>query len=188
MTTVNTTANTDATENTEAKKSTRGRKKIDEGGKPSPRQILVSCAAIVDGVLVLEDIHCEDSDKATKDDEVFAEAKRRFEEKYSVAPTNMTNPHFPRKEVGVTRKRDSLNISMEDIVFVADRKATAVYKGWNVSVRFIEDRDDAVYIIYRNHTQEQKKTKPANKAVRFDSLENLVEDPETQVETQASAE
>jgi len=42
-------------------------------------------------------------------------------------------------------------------------------------VRFIDGRDDAVYIIYKTHTKEDKKTKPSNKVVRIDALEDLEE-------------
>jgi hypothetical protein len=168
-------------------KSGRGRKKIDDGGKPSPRQIFVSCFATVNGKNVLEDVHCIESDKDTKDSEVIKEAKALFENKHGVAPALIGKPHFPRKEVGVTRKRDTLSIDMEDVVFDRTRKGQAVHRGWKVGVKFIENNDDAVYIIYKSHTQEEKKVKPANKVVRIDALENLVEDGEEQ-ETQDSAE
>jgi len=178
--------NTNSTANT---KSGRGRKKIEDGGKPSPRQIYVSCFAVVNGKNVMEDIHCVGSDKSTKDADVLAEAKELFEDKHGVAPELVGKPHFPRKEVGVTRKRDTLSIDMEEVVFDRSRKGQAVYRGWKVAVKFIENYDDAAFIIYKSHTQEEKKTKPANKVVRIDALENLVEEAQgDESETQDSAE
>lgn len=173
------------TATTTKKKSGRGRKKIEDGGKASPRQIYVSCFATVNGKNILEDVHCVESDKDTKDSDVLAEAKALFEKKHGIAPALIGKPHFPRKEVGVTRKRDTLSIDMEEVVFDRTRKGQAVYRGWKVAVKFIENHDDAAFIIYKTHTQEEKKTKPANKVVRIDALENLVEEAQ---DTQASAE
>lgn len=187
MTATDTNAVTDNTN----KKSGRGRKKIEDGGTPSPRQIFVSCFAVVNGKNILEDVHCAESDKDTKDTVVIAEAKSLFEKKHGVAPVLCGKPHFPRKEVGVTRKRDTLSINMEDVVFDRTRKGQAVYRGWKVAVKFIENHEDAVYIIYKSHTQEEKKTKPSNKVVRLDALENLTEEAQCEgdePETQASAE
>lgn len=159
-------------------KSKRGRKKISEGGKESPRQIYVACAALINGVLTLEEIHCQGSDSKTKDSDIVDEAVQRFVEIHGVAPAEVGTPRFYRKPVGEKRKRDTISLSMEDVVFVADRKAVAVYRGWEVAVKFVEDNDEAAYIIYKKHTEEEKKTKPQSKFVRIDSLENLVEDSE----------
>lgn len=169
----NTTTATATTTTKDSKK--RGRKPISAGGKESPRKIFVVCAAIVSGSLVFDEIVCEGSDKTTKDVDIYEEAKVLFEEKHGVLPTKMSKPKFPRNAIGSTKKRDSLNLSMEDVVFDSNRKGTAVYKSWNVSVKFVEGNDDAVFIIYKKHTKEDKKTKPQNKFVRISALENLVE-------------
>lgn len=156
----------------------RGRKKIADGGKPSPRQIYCVCAALVGDNLVQEEVHCVDGDKDTPDHALVGEAKALFNTAHGQDPDDIKGPYFPRKGVNSKRQRDTLNISMEEVSFVPGKLGTAVYKGWNVSVRFIEENDDAAYIIYKTHTKEDKKTKPANKVVRLDALENLEDSPE----------
>lgn len=151
----------------------RGRKKISEGGKASPRQIYCNCGAVVKGKLVLEPVHCESGDKDTPDQDIIDEAKLIFNEKHGQDPEKVLGPYFQRKGVNVSKRRDTMNLSLENESLVPGKLGTAVYKGWNVSVRYIDGHDDAVYIIYKTHTKEDKKTKPANKVVRLAALENL---------------
>jgi len=153
----------------------RGRKKIADGGKPSPRQIYCVCAAVIGGNLVQDDVHCTDGDKDTPDSALVEEAKSLFNTDHGQDPTSVKGPYFQRKGVNTKGHRDTLNVNMEEINLIPVKLATAVYKGWNVSVRFIDGRDDAVYIIYKTHTKEDKKTKPSNKVVRIDALEDLEE-------------
>ena len=160
----------------------RGRKPIAEGGKTSPRKIYVACAAIVDGKLVHEDIYCEDALKDTNDKDVVAEAKRRFEEKHKVAAQSVLEPKFFRQPVGVKKKRDTVDLDIADVNFES-RKASAVYKDWNVAVKFVEGHDEAVYLVYRNHLTEAKKAKPNSKFVKISALQNLVEDSDEQQDT-----
>lgn len=158
---------------TNTEKPRRGRKKIADGGKPSPRQIYCDCGSVIKGKLVMQAVHCTDGDKDTPDQVLVDEAKAIFQSAHGQEPQMVLGPYFQRKGVNTQKRRDTLNISMENVSFVPGKLGTAVYKGWNVSVRYIDGRDDAVYIIYKTHTKEDKKTKPGNKVVRLEALENL---------------
>lgn len=163
-------------ENTEKTVVKRGRKRIEDGGKASPRKIYCSCAAVVDGALIHERVECTLGNDA-KDEELMAEAAQLFAEKHGVEAESVDAPFFPR--VGVkanTKKRESVDVDMESVVFTAGVSAgSAVYKDWNVTVRKIENSGDAVFITYKSHVTEEKKTKPHAKVVPVASLSNYVE-------------
>lgn len=167
---------TKKSENTEKAVVKRGRKRIEDGGKASPRKIYCSCAAIVEGALVHERVECTLGNDS-KDEELMAEAGRLFAEKHGVEAESIDAPFFPR--VGVkanTKKRESVDVDMESLVFSAGVPAgSAVYKDWNVTVRKIDNSDAAVFITYKSHVTEDKKTKPQAKVVPVASLLNYVE-------------
>lgn len=164
-------SNTDNQTNTDNTPKKRGRKKISEGGKPSPKKVFCVCAADESPV---EEILCLNSNKDTTDEQVYAEAKASYQAKHGTEPTTVLGPYFQRMG-GATPKRSSVlkDLSLETADLDPGKLGTAVFKDWNVSVRFLTDRDDAVYIMYKTHTKEDKKTKPTNKFVPKDALENL---------------
>lgn len=168
----NSDTDSNTSENTDSKK--RGRKKIVDGGKSSPRYIFCICAASINGDLVVDEIFCKDSNKETSDEDVVKEAEAIFTKTYGEPPMDVYGPYFQRKGGKQLPKSDRISgLSLETASFVTGKLGTAVYKGWNVSVRFVQDYEDAVYIMYKNHTNEDKKTKPQNKFVRSDALMNL---------------
>lgn len=157
------------------KKSKRGRKRIEDGGKPSPRKVSCVCSAIIDGELVSEDIRCPNSDKDTPDDVVQIEASLLFEQRFGQKPGKIKGPCFMRVGGGAVKKKPvkKIDYSLEDISFVKGKSASAVYKDWNVKVRFIENDDDVVFIFYKGHTTENKTTRPSNKFVYLNTLEEF---------------
>ena len=157
-------------------KKKRGRKPISEGGKSSPRKIYCTCAAIVDGELVHKKVWCENGTKDTKDEDLLAEAAGIFETEHGVEPS-VEGPFFPRVGVSVnTKKRENVNIPMEELMFKPGNTGTAVYKDWNVNTRFIENREDAVFIMFKTHTKKDAKSKPSNRVVLIEALSDFVAD------------
>lgn len=176
-------ANTDNTNDSTptTPKAGRGRKKIIDGGKKSPHQIYCLCAAMIKGNMVVDEMHCAKSslaDPKASEAEVKAEAKHMFMEAHKEPPSVIYGPYFLRRSGSGTapaKKRDVVTgLSLENSNLSPNRTGTAIYKGWNVSVKFVDNDPEAVYILYKNHATEEKKTKPANKFVRIDALENLV--------------
>lgn len=167
-------ANTDS--NTAPK--TRGRKKIEDGGKASPKQVYCLCAALIKGNMVVDEVHCADSTKDTMDSDVKAEAMKLFMASHGENPSVVHGPYFQRKGGGAAtpaKKKDIVSgLSLENANLAPNRIGTAIYKGWNVSVKFVDNDPEAVFILYKNHATEEKKTKPANKFVKIAALENLV--------------
>jgi hypothetical protein len=155
-------------------KSKKGRKKISEGGTHSPRSIIVVCAALVAGELVQKEITCKESDSKSSKDDILLEASQIFKKQVGSLPTMLAGPFYPR--TGASAKanvRKTVNIPVESLEFVAGLPGTAVYKGWNVATRFIANRDDAVFIQYKEHVSEDKKTKPQNKVVLIEALSDF---------------
>lgn len=167
------TAVTNDTTVTEAPKK-RGRKKISEGGTPSPKKVFCICAAKIDDDLVVEEIYCVESDKNTSDEDVRQEAKDIFTNNYNEEPSEIFGPYFQRKGGKVTVKSDKVSyLSLETASLEPGKLGTAVYKDWHVSVRFVQNYPSDVYIMYKTHTKEEKKTKPQNKFVKIGSLKSL---------------
>lgn len=155
---------------------TRGRKKIEDGGKPSPKKIYCLCTALIKGNMVVDEVLCASSSKDTMDAEVKAEASKLFLAAHGENPSGVYGPYFHRAGASAApaKKRDTVSgLSLENANLAPNRTGTAIYKGWNVSVKFVDNDPEAVYILYKNHATEEKKTKPANKFVRRSALENL---------------
>jgi hypothetical protein len=177
---------TDTTDTTVATNETpkqRGRKKIlrDEAGNIiqgslSPRKILMTCAAVVDEELVMETVHCANCSNTSTKDEVVAEACRLFTASQDLPDgTDIATqgPFYPREgtQVPAAKKRDSVSVDISQ--YDLKNAGTAVYKGWNISVKSLVGREDVVYILYKNHTTEEKKSTPTAKAVLRSALENF---------------
>ncbi|HUS88555.1 MAG TPA: hypothetical protein VMW91_04150 [Desulfosporosinus sp.] len=161
---------TEKTETPVAEKKKRGRKP----GSKSPRNIFVTCVGVVDAELHVEEIMVK-GDKSSADDELLEQAKKLFEAKHGELPEDTTVPYFQRKgQQSYRRKRDSLKIPVDELVFTRDRNV-AEYNGWEVAVRYIEKRDDAAYIFFKHELVEgeKKKAKPPAKTVYRSALQNV---------------
>ena len=184
----NETETTETTETTQTKR-TRGRKPLSEGGTSTLKKIFCVCSAIQDGELVTEEIHCKESSNKNTNEEIKNEAISIFESKVGIAPVLTLGPYFYRKGVSQSKKKNNFsNLKLESVDFVKGQRGTALYKEWNVSVRFIENHKDAVFIMYQSHIGSNKKTKPQNKFVSINSLENLQTQTQTQTETQTETQ
>jgi hypothetical protein len=156
-------------------KRKRGRKKISEGGKSSQREIYCSCAAIVNGKLVFEQMK-SDLSNISSNDEIVKELTKKFELKYNVTP-QISNPWLIR--VGAFNKsslRDkteepTVDINFDEIEFSTEEPIQATYKDWKVSAQKILNEEDCYFISYKHHLTDQNKTKPQSKIVKLNSLQ-----------------
>jgi len=151
----------------------RGRRRIEDGGKQTPRSIFVSCVAVIDNKIVHEFIKCENCTKESSKEEIFAEAKYFFKEKYLIEPESMLNPSYEWKgtQVVITKLKEQIDSS--EWVHIPGKKATAIYNDWEVTVRFFQEHDDMGFIWYNQSLVPGKKTKPAGKAINLSELKDL---------------
>jgi hypothetical protein len=152
----------------------RGRKPISEGGASAPRKIFCVCSSVINGKLVSEEIHCEASGKDSSNSDIIKEATGKFTTTHGSGPDSVLGPYYERVR-GKTKSVDKTlsGLSIETTDFVPDTLGQAVYNGWNVSVRLIEQNTDAAFILYKTHIHNDKKNKPKNKFVMKSSLEEL---------------
>lgn len=158
----------------------RGRKPLKDGGTSTPRKIYIVCAGNVNNKLIFDVIYCPNTLNDTIDDLVIQEAKTIYKEKYGVDPEYHTKPmtiRNPVKDKNKPNEKISAAEILEQAKIVPDRKATAVYKDWYVSVRFLENYNDMAFIIYTKHTKDPaKKNKlQTGSVVYLNELENLEE-------------
>lgn len=158
-------------------KSKRGRKKLSDGGTSSPREIYCSCAAIVNGKLIHEKV-LTTLGNFKNDEELIEEASSIFKNKWGIEPSVLDMTFFQRKGIAaktsISKEKVELpKFAMEDLVFRPEKAGSAVYKNWSVSVHKLEGNDDVVFINYKNHLTEDKKSKPQSRVVPVSVLENL---------------
>lgn len=167
MTTTDKTAEIE-TETVKAERKKRGRKRLEDGGTSTPRKVIVICHS---GKTV-EQMELDGLSKDDRNDDILAKAKEQFKAKHG-SECSVLGPFWPRHGGAVVgKKRDSVSIQQEDMEFTRE-KATATYKDWNVVVKGLKGRQDAVFCIFKNHTTDPKKVKPASKCILRSALQNI---------------
>jgi hypothetical protein len=159
---------------TETKK--RGRKSIKDGGVSAPKNIFCVCSSVIDGKLVSDKIHCISSNKNSTNEEVFEEAVKLFVEAHGSAPEAVSGPYYDRVRIKAKTSRSIVSdLDIDTANFVPNKLGQAVYNGWNVSVRLVEQNPNAAFILYKSHIDDnKKKNKPKDKFVVKDALQDLV--------------
>jgi hypothetical protein len=170
---------TDSTNSSETKK-TRGPKLGSKRDKPNaPRKVHISCVALDNGKLITEHVHCSSALNKTPDFEIVAEAKKLFVAKYGMEPQWMSPITFnrnPQGKIEKVRRSKVPQIDTDNMQLVPGRKAMAIYKDWQCSVRFIEGNDDAVFVTFGKNLKEESKKYPVLCRPMFKSdLTNIVE-------------
>jgi hypothetical protein len=158
---------------TETKK--RGRKSIKDGGVSAPRNIFCVCSSVVDGKLVSEEVHCVSSGKDTTNEDVLQEATSLFVKAHGSAPESISGPYYERVRGKVKTSSNVISdLDIDTANLVPNKLGQAIYNGWNVSVRLVEQNPDAAFILYKSHIHNEKKNKPKDKFVVKDALKDLV--------------
>ena len=166
---------TNTTDTTEAPKK-RGRKPLAEGGKSTPRIVEVTCVAVIDDELAVETYKLGPA-KGRDNETMLEEAKASFLEDHGVECDFATDPYYSRVGAQTSAgRRKSPSIDMETMSF-SNRTMSVIHNKWNATARFIEGHDDAVFVIYKDHTEDaNKKNKPQSKAVWLADLQ-IVDQP-----------
>ncbi len=150
-------------------------------GRPagSMREIFVVCSGQYEDTegevqLGSEKFHVQ-IDKDATDLQLLAAGKKMFKDRFGVDPATVLGPFFERKgKSGYTKKRDSVRFDISNADF-SDKKATGIYNGWNVSLRYIVNRDDIGVVFYKDEVSpgEKQKAKPGPKAVALKAVSNI---------------
>jgi hypothetical protein len=157
----------------------RGRKRIEDGGKRSPHKKYCVCIA-KDPEKGL--IHAEiliPGDESPPKEELIEAASIIFEQEHGISPDNVYGPYRLYKGILVNQKKkeESLDINLEDVVLIQNKKASGIYDGWNVSIRFIQDHDDLGYIVFKSLLDQNNVRKnPGIKIVNLNQINNLIEE------------
>jgi hypothetical protein len=160
------TTTTTTNDKTETRK--RGRKPLAEGGTSTPRKVIVICHA---GKTV-ESIELDGLSKEDRNEDILAKAKEQYKAKHG-SDCSVLGPFWPRHGVAPAgKKRDSVAIPLEDLEFTRE-KASAIYKDWEVAVKGLKGRQDAVWCVFKKHLSDPKKVKPAAKCVLRSALQNI---------------
>jgi len=140
--------------------------------KSSPRDIFVVCSYSDEGgSLIVETIQVRNTTEATKDS-MFAEATREFQRMHAVVPKELSGPFYEWKgSQTIQTKKEEIDVS--DWEYVPNKKAVAIFNGWQVSVRFFQNHDDYGFVFFKDSIVSNRKTKPASRPVRISELSNL---------------
>jgi len=150
----------------------RGRKRIEDGGKKTPREIFVVC--IAHELDEAELIKCENSTKDSLRDEIIEEAKEIFKSRHGCGANEFFGPFYEWKGTqSYSVKTAKEEIDPSDWEYIPGKKATALYKDWQVTVRYFQDHEDIGFVYFNQPLLSNKKTKPAAKAVYLSELKNL---------------
>jgi hypothetical protein len=146
----------------------------------APRKVYITCVALKDGKLITDHVRCPLALSKTPDSEIVAEARGLFMAQYNMEPQWMAPITCNRTSQGVektkTPRAKALDINSADVELIPGRKATAIYKDWEVTVRFIQGRDDAVYISRCKNIKDPGKIASRDYTpVAMSALTNLVE-------------
>jgi len=165
------------TDSTDTTPKTRGRKSLKDGGTPSPRKIKVVCAAIVDGELVMTVYDGEPGSREPS--EVIVEAaKKTFAKEQGIDESEISTqgPFYPREGTQVPKEKKREAGPDLDFSTISLKKGygSAVYKDWNMTVRFIEGNDDCCWATFKSHTKEDKKSLPNSRPIFIKDLQDLV--------------
>lgn len=105
------------------------------------RSVYFVVAGISDGDLNIEQIQVTRGENISKDD-MRNEARREFFKMFKTEPDTIKGPFLEWANVTqqTSNKRESIRIPEEEINYTK-RIAQAIYKGWHVVVRYIEDEN-----------------------------------------------
>jgi hypothetical protein len=134
-------------------------------GRPpgSIREVYFTIGAVNDGDLVLKQIQATRGE-GISEDEMRNEARRSFVTEFSLEPEVVLGPFFEAKLAQTSgNKKESIRIAVEDINYTR-RKSQAIYNGWYVVARYIEDddgleREDVVEITFKKEVSPGEKPK-----------------------------
>ena len=156
----------------------RGRKPIAEGGKASPRKVLVTCAAMVNGEMVIDTVWCTNATPESTDNAILSEASAKFQLSHSIPDGTkiiQEGPFYPRIGVlakqGDARPRTTIQVDLDNAELKPAGSAT--YKEWYVSVKDIVGQDEVAYIIFKAHVSGEKKSVPSARAVLKEELKDF---------------
>src|SRR5271157_1214140 len=151
----------------------RGRKRISDGGKRSPREVFVDCASIINGKLVHKRIQCHEINKESTKENITLEARNTFKSQYNEFPQSISNPLYDWKGTQTKQSKAEVNIDTSNLEYVRGKKAIAIHNGWEVVVRWFEGLEDVVDIKYRNNLECSKRIRPRDKAISIHELSEL---------------
>jgi hypothetical protein len=127
------------------------------------REVYFTIGAVSDGDLIMKQVPATRGDGISADD-MRNEARRSFFTQFNVEPEIVFGPFFEAQLAQTAgNKKESIRIAVEDINYTR-RKAQAIYNGWYVVARYIEDddgleREDVVEITFKKEVSPGEKPK-----------------------------
>jgi hypothetical protein len=147
---------------------------MEESKDKKSREIFVVCAyADEGGGLVHEIIRCENANKETPKEKIIEEGLLKFKEKEGYEAASVLGPFYEWKGSQVYQSKPRKEIDVSNWNHVPAKKATAIYKDWEVTVRFFKEDDTVGMVFYNQSLIPGKKNKPSAKAVYLSELKDL---------------